>query len=232
MSSKNRIAVALLVYLTAQSAWAADRPEPSLSWRLAFGAGQVQTGYGLTLAYRAGDLDGAALRVLELDVSDRAAVARLAGVPLVQRDYRASQDDAATAPEFRVALSEPWYTKQWVWWTVGGVAATAALAGGGSELTIDYNETNGNSPRSDGCNGTSGNIGPQEIPCSDDAAPDTGDQCVGDACVTCDDSVITVGSDCGGSWTARREAVQPTRDIERQQWLDAGTGHMGDLFRR
>ena len=108
MSIKIRTALVLLAYLTTQSAGAADRPEPSLSWRLAFGAGQVETGYGLTLAYRAGGLDDAALRVFEFDVSDRAALARIAGVPLLQRDYRASQDDAAAAPEFRVALSEPW----------------------------------------------------------------------------------------------------------------------------
>lgn len=227
MSVHIRTAFALLAYLTALSASAADRPEPGISWRLAFGAGEVQTGYGLTLAYRAGDLEDAALRLLELDVSDRAALARIAGLPLLQRDYRASQDEAAAAPEFRVALSQPWYSRGWVWWTVGGLAATAALAGGGGELTSDY-ESNGSGPRSNGCV-TSGNVGDQEIECTQ--VPDSGDQCVGDACVTCDDSFITVGSDCSG-WSARETAVQVTRDVERQRWLDAGTGHMGDLVAR
>ena len=129
--------VPMLGFLAAGSALASDLTEAQLTWRLHFGSQQaVAMGYGVALAYRAGASADAPLRLAEVDVSDRATLARIAGMPLFQRDYRMAQDQAPVRPEFRVALSKPWYAKSWVWWAVGGVAATAALAGaasGGSE---------------------------------------------------------------------------------------------------
>lgn len=132
---RRALLASILGILAAGPALASDLPEAQVTWRLQFGSQHaVATGYGLALAYRAERL-AAPAHLVELDVSNHATRALIAGVPLFQRDYRMAQDESAARPEFRVALSKPWYAKSWVWWAVGGAAATAALAGaaGGGE---------------------------------------------------------------------------------------------------
>lgn len=213
MLSAIRLATALVVYMTAQSALAGDGPEAGLSWRLAFGAGAIETGYGVSLSYADRDLGDARAELLSLDVSDRAAFARLAGVPLLQRDYVVSQDDAAPRPEFRVALSQPWYAKSWVWWTAGGLAATAALASAGSS-SGESDEDDGPTGRGGvACGG--GNVGDVELESDECVVPCPGpgdNSCVGNALVARPNPYAT-----------REPAVE---------WLDAHTGWMGDLIER
>ena len=218
-----RTAFALLLSLNALSPAAAagadgSFPEAQMTWRLAFGGpGQnLQTGYGLTVGYRG--LEGTpAGQLIQLDVSDQAALARLAGLPLFQRDYRAQQNDGEVAIE---SGSRPWYARQWVWWTAGGLAATSALAGAGGGGENDV------------CTG---------ICYEDDGGPDgrttaltyeNGDVyagCVEGQCAVCPDG--SVASTCPGFVGMTSYAMVVT-DVERDRWLDAGTGHMGDLIAR
>jgi hypothetical protein len=199
---------------------AAEAPHAQLEWRLGFGAGQpVQPGYGLSVGYRGHDADFPATRLFALDVADARAFARLAGLPLFERSYRMGQDEAA-APATSAPAQKPWYGRQWVWWTLGGVAAAASL--GGSSISID--ETGGGTTGSrSGCAGPSGNVGDEEIPCATEGQ----EACAGDLCAVCEDGVVTDRCD---DWTGRVVRAAPTRDPAHEAWLDAGTGHMGDLL--
>lgn len=225
-------ALALLACLTSHSALAgpADLPDASLSWRLAFGGNAIETGYGLALAYGSGELAGT--RLVEIDVSDRAALARIAGLPLLDRSYRAQQNEALPAPE--PATGTPWYSRRWVWWTLGGLAATAAAASGGG-TTIDVNDNNNNSSSSRGCTGVSGNAGDQDLGCTGVSESgnvvstnDDGDVCaaegwgddVPDGCVPTSGNGFAAAA---GTWLHERADTT---------WLDAGTGRMGDLVAR
>lgn len=119
---------------TLSAAHAAEAPEARFTWRLEFGGptGTFGTGYALAVGYRTHGADAPAAQLLELDVSDRAALARLAGLPLLQRAYRNDLADTRSG----AADEKPWYSRQWVWWTLGGLGATAVLTsagGGGSE---------------------------------------------------------------------------------------------------
>ena len=194
-------------------ALASEGPDARLTWRLGFGgAGQsLQSGYGLALDYRSVDPDSPATQFLELDVSDRAAFARLAGLPLFERNYQSHQNEGDALPAD--SGSTPWYSHKWVMWTVGGLAATAALAGagGGTDLCT-------------GCYESSDNTGASVSGSSDD-----GTGCVNDDCaLPCNPTTDPAG--CIG-FTGREPSVYVV-DYERDRWLDAGTGQMGDLIAR
>lgn len=201
--------------------------EARLSWRLGFGGAQpVQTGYALALGYRGYGPDALAGQLLELDVSDMRAFARLAGLPLFERSYGAAQNET---PAMAEPQAKPWYTRQWVWWTAGGVAATMALTGG--DGSVEYNHNGNNTTnRNDGCAGVSANAGDTETPCASDTV---GTQCAegadGEVCVFCGNNGVTDGC---SEWTGRPVVAVVTVDPEHRRWLDAGTGHMGDLTAR
>ena len=210
------IALALLAPL---SAHAASAPEGQLSWRLEFGAGTFTTGYGLAFGYRGGER--ADLRLLELDISDRAALARLAGLPLLARDYRMAQDEGL-APA-GAAEQKPWYARQWVWWTVGGIAATAAVGGSGEATTTCTGI----------CNQQSTGNG---VTVTDEGTCVADENCVeppcppgSSVCVACDGSLVD--GDCN-QWTARRSGLEFTARDREPDWLVQGTGWMGDLVLR
>jgi hypothetical protein len=194
---------------------AAAAPDAQFQWRLAFGGGQpVQPGYGLSVGYRGHDADFPAARLFALDVTHARAFARLAGLPLFDRSDRSDASDALD--DDAAATEQPWYGRQWILWTVGGIAATASLiasaGGGSSEGSNEINIQTGGS-----CfNAGGGNI-------LDDEIPET-ETCVPEDEIGCDDAA----SDCPG-WTARSARAAPARDPEHDAWLDAGTGHMGDL---
>lgn len=233
------LAFAAVINLSAvSSAAASELPDSSLeaglAWRLAFGHAQVETGYGLTVGYRALDPNGPSGQLLAIDVSDRAALARLAGMPLLERDYRMGQDAEAAASPAEPA-AKPWYTRSWVWWTVGGIAATAALGGSEAEITYNSGSNNNRNTNSQGCLGVSGNAGDTDVGCvgageggSVVGTNDDGDPCaiygfgddIPDACVPAD-----------GSGFAERPG-RGTHERVDTSWLDAGTGHMGDLVAR
>jgi hypothetical protein len=112
----------------------ASAPEATLAWRLGFGAASGwRPGYTLTIGYRGLAPDRAPTRLLDLDVTDLRAAAHVAGMPIFQRDFSAYSEETATPAE--TPESKPWYARQWVWWTAGGIAAAVALTGaaGGSE---------------------------------------------------------------------------------------------------
>lgn len=216
----------LIVLSSAQAAdAAAGAVEASLTWRLGFGAGALQPGYGLAVGYRAADPDALSGRLLQLDVAQGGAQASLAGLPVLSRSDRRSQNEAAGAAP--AAGPSPWYARKWVWWTLGALAGTVALAGGGGSLTIEGSNSN-RTGNGTSCTGVSGNVGDTETPCTSETV---GTQCVegGDGqvvCVFCGNNGVTDGC---SEWTDRRVVPGRTVDVRHQRWLDAGTGHMGDL---
>jgi hypothetical protein len=198
--------------------------EATLSWRLQFGAGDLQPGYAFAVGYRGEELAG---KLLEIDVSDAHALARLAGLPVLDRRYRMDQNHLGTVP-VEAAATRPWYARQWVWWTAGGAALTLALTGGDGTLEYNHNSNTTTSRGNDGCAGVSGNVGDQEIPCGSETV---GTQCAEGpngqtVCVFCGNNGVTDGC---SEWTGGRVVAGVTVDVERQRWLDAGTGRMGDL---
>jgi hypothetical protein len=225
--------LALAANLSAPSgAIAADRldgaADATLSWRLGFGGTQaVRTGYALALGYRTAGPDALAGQLLELDVDDARAFARVAGLPLFERSYTTAQNEAPTLAE---AQPTPWYTRKWVMWTAGGVAATLALTGGDGSVEINNNSTTTTNRGGDGmgCTGVSATDEVNESACASEVV---GTQCVEDeVCVFCGNNGVTDGC---SEWVGRPEvAAGVVRDVERQLWLDADTGHMGDLVAR
>jgi hypothetical protein len=210
--------------------------EAGITWRLGFGgAGPVETGYGLIVGYRSADLGGLSGQLLEFDVSSRrGALARLAGVPLAARSHAAHQNDL-DPPEDSPA-HRPWYTRQWVWWTIGGVAATAALGGVSFSSSAEGGGTTVVSTGPRGCSG-GGNVGPQDIPetCTPETEGGTvvgtdedGNVCVIDGFGNPEDVCAPTGfAGRPGSRFAGRAS-----DAWFDAWLDAGTGGMGDLIAR
>ena len=204
-----------------------------VTWRLSFGGNDgVHPGYGLHLVQRDGDLAGTQL--VTLDVSDRTALARLAGLPLLRQDYRLAQNDeyVSEQPGEPSGAAEPSSrSHQWVWWTLGGLATTAALltgggsSGGGEDLTICG--TNCVS----GPTGPSGNVGPVIF---DDGGAHA--DCSGADCAVCPNGDVLSDCEGGDDWLlpvpGLRGVLAQRPDPIRQSWLDAGTGQMGDLLAR
>ena len=117
--------------LVALPAAAADNAVASFSWRLDFGAQAFEAGYGLSLGYRGDEHFVPLSRLVDLKVDHGSALAAIAGLPLATRGYQADQsaDAAYDAGIQEKTPEQPWYAHQWVWWTLGGVAASAALGG-------------------------------------------------------------------------------------------------------
>lgn len=205
-------------------------PEATLSWRLDFGGHEIHTGYAAALGLRSVERDGLAGELFSLDVSDRNALARLAGVPLVSRSYRTDQhdlDEADGAP-----ARKAWYSRQWVWWTVGGIATAAAVSGASIGSSEDGGGTFVVSGGPSGCSG-GGNVGPMDVPetCT---PPTEGGSVIG----TDDDGNVCVIEGFGNP----EDVCAPTGFAPRHSagflsridtgGLDAGTGGMGDLLAR
>lgn len=105
-----------------------DEPQVRLSWQLGFGVRHAaEYGYGLSGGYDSADHDDPSATLVQLQVTGADASARIAGLPLLERNYRTAQAADSTAK----LVESPWYSRQWAWWTAGGIAAVAALAGGG-----------------------------------------------------------------------------------------------------
>ena len=188
--------------------------EAGFTWRLAFGGARpMQPGFALALGYRDRELDVAG-QLLELQVDGQGTAARLAGLPLLAPKHRVAQDDSAAALD--ATEPKPWYTRQWVLWTAGGLAASLALTGGDGEveLCIDCNE-NGRVNDTDDINIASENP-------NGDVCGTRGIDGVPDTCVPVDGE---------GFMEDRDSLVLPLRPADTA-WLDAGTGQMGDLVSR
>ena len=185
-----------------------DAPDARLNWRLGFGGAtsSLQTGYALTVGYHANDPDSPAAQLLELDVSGTAALARLAGLPLFERGYRSNENDDV---DDDVPSDKPWFARQWVWWTAGGLAATTALVQGGGGDEGDSSSQDIGVRQEGICVMQGGTIADNPVP---------------EAC--------TPEEGAGTGWTARTPRTVEARDPARHAWLDAGTGHMGDLIAR
>ena len=209
--------------LVSAPALAADNTLASLNWRLDFGAHTLEAGYGLSLGYRGSEHFAPLSKLIELKVDGANASAAIGGFSFAARSYQANQSEADQAYDAGVD-TRPWYSRSWVYWTLGGVAATVALAGsGGSASYGSSNTTNNNT----GCAGVSSNGTNPDIP---DACAPT-DQTVGCApgtsvCAVCGGGVIT--DQCGGGWAGLRVSEVLVERLD-DTWLDEGTGHMGDL---
>lgn len=211
------------------SGLAGGAPEATLSWRLDFDGREIHTGYAAALGLRSAGRDRLTGELFSLNVSDRNALARLAGVPLVSRSYRTDQNDLDEADG--APARKPWYSRQWVWWTVGGIATAAAVSG----ASIGSSEEGGTLIVSGGPNGCSGggNVGPLEVPetCT---PPTEGGTVIG----TDDDGNVCVIEGFGNP----QDVCAPTGFAPRHSagflgridtgGLDAGTGGMGDLLAR
>ena len=134
---------ALAALLACTSAQAADNPQASLAWRLDFGAGAPHAGYDLSLGYRGAEHFAPLSQALKLSVDGGRTITTIVGVPFAARSFRS--DDTAGGAE-AVAGESPWYARSWVLWTVGGLAATAALIGsaGSNESNPDGGPTDAN----------------------------------------------------------------------------------------
>jgi hypothetical protein len=220
-----RVAVALVVGLGVMSSAAAFDPVPAgdlqaqLSWGLAFGGASrtVQSTYAMALGYR-GQADSPATSILQLDVRESGALASLAGLPLYGRSYRAEQTDSAEQPGYESTVEKkPWYARSWVMWTVGGLAATAALASGASSGDDDGGCANGN-----GC-GVNCTNGDCTVPADENQG------CVGEFCVTCSDG--SIASECSPLLPTQALRAHGLEEIQRDEF-DTDTGRMGDLVAR
>ena len=181
--------------------------EPGLYWRMEFGAVQTQPGpsYGLALRYRAeSELPLPAL--VRFDITPTHFTTQFAGIPFSEHSYRAYQDEDETVPGEEPAASSPWYARKWVWWTAGGLALTAVLAGGESD-TNNTTASNSGCANSGGCGIACAN-GECVVPCAN--FPD---------CVTLLPGTQSIDASI-------------TENTDRQYELDAGTGQMGDLQAR
>lgn len=218
MPTLSRTIFALIASLVAAAPAAAADLVPTselqaqFNWRVAFGgpSQHLETRYGLGLGYRA-STDAPQASLFQLDIGNTGASALLAGLPVMARSYRADDTASVEAAVATGTEQTPWYAHQWIWWTTGGVALTAALAGSGSHhycADTCYTNSNGTSNSSVSV----GNPDPNQtcVTKGVDPAPDT---CVGDP------AVPLVGS-----------ADDPRFYVSASEgWLDAGNGGMGDL---
>ena len=183
----------------------AEAVEAGLSWNLAFGHAGVRTGYDLHLGYRPDATSPLAAPVARLQVDDGAALTTLAGLPVAAHAWTARQSAADDAYDAGVQ-TKPWYTRGWVYWTLGGVAASVALSTAGSH-----------SNQSESCSGT----------CNQQCANNTVSDCSGSLCVTdgiCGPTGVTPGSGVG--YAGQREA--PEERAAEDESVDPHGG-MGDL---
>jgi hypothetical protein len=194
-----------------------DHVEPAFYWSGHFGgSAPPSAALGLELRYRvSGARQAAAAPALfALDLDPAGLLAKMAGAPLLQQRFRVNQAEAAELP-----VATHWYTHQWVWWTAGGVAATAALASavGGSDNEERH------------CTGTCNQTqtGPN---LSIDAQNGSGIGCIGQNCVACNNGDIA--SDCTNLTSRSGEPWLESRDAEIARRSIAGTGGMGQLIAR
>ncbi len=92
-------------------------------------------GYGFALRHGHSDMERAAPALVQFDVSRTGTLTRLAGIPVSAQAFKLGQTDDASDldPETEQPENTPWYARQWVLWTAGGIALTAALASGGED---------------------------------------------------------------------------------------------------
>jgi hypothetical protein len=218
-----RFILAALACLTTVPASSAELPfAPQVSWAVAFGgaAGAVdpEVGLGLRATSLADDLQP---EVARLQLGAGGMGLSFAGVPVAADSYARAQDGDADYRFADAPAAKPWYARSWVLWTVGGLAATAAVTGG---LSSGDDST---------CSGICDQDDDDDINTSVNGVGPDGAGCVGDMCAVCENGDIA--SDCnweGNGLVARGVAAFATRDVTRERWLDAGTGRMGDLIAR
>lgn len=96
-----------------------DGPEAQLAVSMGFGGTGNAHGYAVALAYRGEDAGAPAIRLAEWRVAGDVGVARLAGVPVLARDYKTNQRDDPIAYG-----SSP---LNWAWWVASGALATVLI---------------------------------------------------------------------------------------------------------
>jgi hypothetical protein len=154
----------------------------------------------------------APLPIVQFDVRGGFGELRLAGVPLWLNRYSLGQaEDVGDSPAG--SGSKPWYARQWIWWTAGGIAAAAALTGLGDEKTICTGTCNQNNTGG-GESGTTVNV----------LSPDPEQTCATKGIDPLPDTCVDDPGLAGGIVDVRFAA---TTDAS---WLDSGSGHMGDLI--
>ena len=127
------------------------------------------------------------------------------GTALFERRFRAS------AAEDPVETAEEAGSSSWIPWVVGGLVAIVAVGASASDES--------------GCNGC---VTTEEPRTQISGTEGNRVACVNNECAVCSDG--SVASTCDGL-VARAMRGESEIDVERQRWLDAGNGHMGDLRR-
>jgi hypothetical protein len=211
-------ALTLLVNLSALSPVAAsdfspETPEARLSWRLGFGGtGAIRTGVGLALGYRIDGLESLAT-LADVDVTDRIALARLAGLPVLRRPFRTNAEGDEPIDEEPIHGTEPG-NAHWGWWAAAGVAALV-VAGAAGNAAEDHG---GDGPKTPGTTGVTKN----------DDGVYVG--CVEGTCAVCPDG--SPAEHCGEGFVAWAIPRGYSANDLAAARLDAGTGGMGDLIAR
>jgi len=112
----------------------------------------VHPSYTLAVSYRSA-IGSPDTQLVQLDVSDTGALARLAGLPLFAHGYRLNATDA---PDWRTADDKPWYAHSWVYWTLGGIAAAAVAGTAGHSADNTTNTQVSGGPKACGTQGIDG----------------------------------------------------------------------------
>ena len=131
------VPVSLFAALFAAPAVQAADTDARFQWSLEFGSSRMETSYGLSLGYRTGEHFAPLSKLVEFKVSGSGALASVAGLPLFANSYQANQSASDQAYDAGVD-TRPWYSKQWVYWTLGGVAATAAILGNNNSTSEQH----------------------------------------------------------------------------------------------
>jgi hypothetical protein len=205
-----RALIAAVAFAVTGSAAAADMPvAPRIVWSVGFGGGDAAPGLALALDV-AGDTLRAAPSVVELGLGPNGAGLQLAGLPLWRRNFSLGQ---AEDPGYQsTAQPKPWYARQWVLWTAGGLAATAALLG-----SLDGGSTEQHN---------------MQITSSENSGPATVNGENGEYTVCVGGPDVCAPVDTNGGLRGRVTTSKALRPAGNDAWLDAGTGHMGDLYAR
>lgn len=226
---KPQLAAAGLVAVLFVSSVAAGEPEARVAWNLGFGGATpvLQPRLMLGSTWRTPG-DGLPVEWFQLELSTRGVGARLVGAPVAGHGYRSAltEDEGGETG----ASGET----NWLLWAGGAVAAGLALAAAGASVDnctgyCDDGDAPGDFDPPDGPNGFNGNGVTGANADVEDREAYAG--CVNGTCAVCSEDG-SVDAQCPGGFVPLRSVRSDDRDFARQRWLDAGTGHMGDLFAR
>lgn len=191
--------------------------EPSMYWRMEFDGPAKASGlrYGMALRQTEVHVQDVALPPLAtVDFAEHGALATLAGLPVWQRHYRVSQTEDAPAPEGGEATEGGWLSDLGDAFAGLGVGTGTMIVAGGVAVAIMLLSTDADDGYHPG-----GNDGPG-------GNPPPADECL------VPNPAPVGGLDCAFDPLMGTTAEPDYARSAGTDWLDAGTGQMGDLIAR